>query len=664
MAAARALFAGLAGMASELRNHDQELFWYQRRLGLAAVFVVLGFLLLLGRFVYLQVYQHKHFATLAEANRIDTQPAIPNRGIVTDRNGVVLASNYSAYTLELNPRKIANVEATIEEIAKIVDITPRDRRRFKRLFEEFRTTDSLPLKSRLTDEEVARVAANRFRLPGVEIKARLFRQYPMGEVASHVIGYIGRINQEEKTRIDAGPDAANYKGSDYIGKRGIEVAYERELHGIAGSTEVEVDASRRVIREISKKPSIAGNNLQLSLDIRLQKIAEDAFGTKRGALVAIEPSTGDVLAFVSKPGYDPNLFVDGIDPQSWDALRDSPDKPMLNRPLQGGYPPGSTYKPFMALMAQELGVRTANQTISDPGYFSLGRKTWRDDKPGGHGLVDLVKSIIVSCDTYYYQLAAELDVDEWSKFMRQFGFGQKTGIDIDGELPGILPTREWKAKRFPKDPKFYVGDQVSLGIGQGFNTFTPMQMAYATSVLANRGVAFKPHLVKRIVDAKTGEARLTHPSAAYSIDLKPEHVDAVFRGLAGVVTEGTGRTAFLNAKYISGGKTGTAQVFNLHGGEYKASQVAERLRDHAWYIAMAPLDQPKIALVAFVENGGFGAEAAAPIARKVMDAYFDPALLANALKSTRSADAEAAATAANNKSAAEASAAADMKRAR
>ena len=619
-------------MAAELRNHDQELFWFQRRLSLAAIVVVACFAAVLGRFVYLQVFQYKHFVTLAEANRIDIQPEAPNRGIITDRNGVVLASNYSAYTLEINPQKVADLDAAIDEIGKIVEISARDRRRFKRLFDEFRTNDSLPLKSRLTDEEVARVAANRYRLPGVEIKARLFRQYPYGEVASHVVGYIGRISQGEKERIEQQALAANYKGSDYIGKRGIELSYERDLHGSAGSTEVEVDANRRVIRVLSRKPSVIGNNLQLSLDIRLQKIAEDAFGTKRGALVAIEPATGDVLAFVSKPGYDPNLFVDGIDPQSWDALRDSPDKPMLNRPLQGGYPPGSTYKPFMALMAQELGVRTAGQTISDLGYFKLGKGHWNDDKPGGHGLVNMVKSIVVSCDTYYYQLASELDIDDWYGFMKKFGFGQKTGVDIDGELTGILPSREWKAKRFPKDPKLHVGDQVSLGIGQGYNTFTPMQMAYATAVLANRGVAYKPHLVKRIVDAKTGEARLTQPSPAYTIDLKPTHLDVVFKGLAGVVTDGTGRTAFLNAKYVSGGKTGTAQVYSLRGTEYRASQVAERLRDHAWYIAMAPMDKPAIALVALVENGGFGAEAAAPIVRKVMDAYFNPVLLDAAIK--------------------------------
>lgn len=619
-------------MSAELRNYDQELFWYQRRLTLAAVLVVLCFLTLLGRFVFLQVVQHKHFATLAEANRIDIQPEAPNRGIITDRNGIVLASNYSAYTLELNPQKITDVDAAIDEIAKIVEISARDRRRFKRLLEEFRSNDSLPLKSRLTDEEVARVAANRYRLPGVEIKARLFRQYPFGEVASHVVGYIGRISQGEKERIEAQGLTSNYKGSDYIGKVGIELSYERELHGTAGATEVEVDASRRVVRTLSRKPSVTGNNLQLSLDIRLQKIAEDAFGTKRGALVAIDPTTGDVLAFVSKPGYDPNLFVDGIDPQNWDLLNTSLDKPLLNRPLRGGYPPGSTYKPFMALMAQELGIRTAQQSISDPGFFRLGGGFWRDDKAGGHGAVDLVKSIIVSCDTYYYQVAAETDIDEWATFMRQFGFGQKTGIDIDGELTGILPDRAWKAKYRPKDPKLHVGDQVSLGIGQGFNTFTPLQMAYATAVLANRGVAFKPHLVKSVQDARTNEYRLTQPAPAYTVPLKAAHIDAVLKGMAGVVTEGTGRRAFLSAKYVSGGKTGTAQVFGLRGGDYVASQVAERLRDHAWYIALAPLDKPTIALVAFVENGGFGAEAAAPIAKKVMDAYFDSTLLDAAIK--------------------------------
>jgi penicillin-binding protein 2 len=608
---------------NELRNREQEIFWFQRRLAVAGVFILLCFALLLGRFFYLQVIKHDYYAKLAEANRIDVQPEVPNRGIITDRNGVVLVSNYSAYTLEINPQKVANLDATIDELATLVDITQRDRRRFKRLYDEFRSAESLPIKSRLSDVEMARIAANRYRLPGVEIKARLFRQYPLGELASHVIGYIGRINQNEKERIERQNLAAEYKGSDYIGKSGIELSYEKELRGTAGAIEVEVDASRRVVRQLSRKPSIPGNNLQLSLDIRLQKIAEDAFTDRRGALVAIEPSTGDILAFVSKPGYDPNLFVDGIDTESWEALRDSPDKPMLNRPIQGTYPPGSTYKPFMALMAQEFGVRTREQAIADPGFFRLGSGYWRDDKVGGHGYVNLPKSIAVSCNTYYYQLGAELDVDEWSAFMQRFGFGQKTGVDIEGELTGTLPTREWKAKRFPKDPKIHVGDQVSLGIGQGFNAFTPLQLAYATSILANNGVAFKPHLVKRILDAKSGESRLAQPESAYTIPLKQAHINAVKEGLEGVVLEGTSAAVFRGAKYTSGGKTGTAQAFNLRGQKYVESQVDERSRDHSWYITFAPLDKPQIALAVFVENGGFGARAAAPIARAVLDAYFD-----------------------------------------
>jgi penicillin-binding protein 2 len=623
-------------MPRHLRNHDEELLWFKRRLLVAAFFIVACFSLLIGRFVFLQVIRHDHYTTLSEANRIDIQPEAPNRGIITDRNGIVLASNYSAYTVELNPQKTQNIEATIDEVAKLVEISARDRRRFKRLYEEFRSAESLPLRTRLTDVEVARVAANRYRLPGVEIRARLFRQYPLGEIAAHVVGYIGRINTTEKERIEAQGQGPEYKGSDYIGKSGIELSYERELHGAAGSTEVEVDASRRVVRTLSRTAPTQGNNLELSLDIRLQKIAEEAFGDKRGALVAIEPSTGDVLAYVSRPAYDPNLFVDGIDPQSWDALNTSIDKPLINRPIQGGYPPGSTYKPFMALMAQEMGVRTASQSISDPGFFRLGAGYWRDDKAGGHGIVDLAKSIAVSCDTYYYQLASELDVDEWSTYMKQFGFGQKTGIDISGELPGLIPTREWKAKRFPKDPKLHVGDQVSLGIGQGFNTFTPLQLAYATAILANGGVAFKPHLVKRVQDLKTGAMRLTQPTPAYSIPLKAAHIDAVKRGMAGVVTEGTAAAVFKAARYTSGGKTGTAQVFGLRGGEYVESQVSERLRDHAWYIVFAPLESPKIALAVFVENGGFGAKSAAPIARKVLDAYFDPDILNAALKGVKS----------------------------
>ncbi len=619
-------------MKTELRQPEQEIARLQQRLLVASVLILLAMALIFARFAYLQVYRHQHFATLAEANRIDVQPEPPNRGIITDRNGIVLASNYSAYTLELNPQKIEKIDAAIDEIASLIEISPRERRRFKRLLEEFRTAESLTLKSRLTDEEVAKIVAHRYRLPGVEIKARLFRHYPFGEVASHVLGYIGRISPSEKKKLEEQGLASEYKGSDYIGKVGIELSYEKELRGRAGQVEVEVDASRRVVRTLSRKPSVPGNNLQLSIDIRLQKIAEDAFAGRRGALVAIEPATGEVLAFVSTPGFDPNLFVDGIDPVSWEALNTSPDKPLLNRPLRGTYPPGSTYKPFMALMALEMGLRTPQQTIYDPGFFRLGNTVWRDSKPSGNGQVDLAKSIAVSSDVYYYMLATELDADRWAEFMRGFGFGVKTGIDLDGELPGILPDRAWKAKRFPKDPKLHIGDQVSMGIGQGFNTFTPLQLAYGTAVLANRGVAFRPHLVRQVQDVVTGESRMTEVAPAYRLNLKQAHLDAVVRGMVGVVQTGTAAAGFKGASYSSAGKTGTAQVFGLRGGDYVESKVAERLRDHSWYIAFAPVEQPRIALVTFVENGGFGARAAVPITRQVLDAFFDPAKLDAALR--------------------------------
>ena len=362
--------------APELRNLERELFLFKRRLALAGVLVLLAFAGLLARFAWLQVVQHGHYQTLAETNRIAIVPIAPNRGVITDRNGVVLAQSYSAYTLEVQPSRVKNLEATIDALSGVVEIAPRDRKRFRKLLEESKNFESLPLRTRLSDEEVARFAVNRYRFPGVEIKARLFRQYPYGEIASHVIGYIGRINDRDLERIAEWDEAANYKGSDYIGKVGVELSYERELHGTTGVEEVEVDAAGRAVRTLSRTPPTSGNNLKLSLDIKLQQVAEKAFGDRRGALVAIDPATGDVLAFVSRPGYDPNLFVEGIDPANWQELNDSPDKPLLNRPLRGAYPPGSTIKPFLALGALTSGKRTATQAISDPGYYQLpGRRT-------------------------------------------------------------------------------------------------------------------------------------------------------------------------------------------------------------------------------------------------------------------------------------------------
>jgi penicillin-binding protein 2 len=613
----------------ELRNPEREVFLFRRRLAFAGVIALGCFGAVAARFVYLQVAQHAHYETLAETNRIAIVPIVPNRGVITDRNGVVLAQSYSAYTLELAPSRIRNLEATIDELAQIVEISARDRKRFRKLLEESKNFETLPIRNRLSDEEVARFAVNRYRFPGVEIKARLFRQYPYGEIASHVIGYISRINDKDLERIEDWDETANYKGSDYIGKVGVELSYERELHGTTGVEEVEVDAGGRAVRTLSRTPPVSGNNLRLSLDIGLQLAAEEAFGDRRGALVAIDPASGDVIAFVSRPGYDPNLFVDGIDPQNWQELNESIDKPLLNRPLRGAYPPGSTIKPFLALGALTSGKRTPGQTIFDPGYFQIPGQAhrFRDDKPGGHGSVDMYRSIVVSCDTYYYMLANETDIDDTARFMSTLGFGAKTGIDIEGELPGILPSKDWKRARFAgknfrdEHRKWYLGDSISAGIGQGYNAFTPIQLAHAIATIANNGTSFRPHLVKTIENAKTGEVREVARDPESVLPVKPEHFEVVRRALVGVNKEGTGAGAFRNTPYVSAGKTGTAQVFSLKGEKYSEHKLDERLRDHAWFIAYAPADSPRIAVAVLVENGGFGAQAAAPIARKVFDYY-------------------------------------------
>jgi len=606
----------------ELRNAELELRHFRVRLGIAMALVVVAFGLLFARFVYLQIFMHEHYHTLAEANRISILPIVPNRGIILDRNGIVLATNYSAYTLEITPTKVDNLDATIDELATLVDITARDRRRFKKLLEESKRFDSLPIRTRLTDEEIARFAANRYRFPGVDVRARLFREYPQGELFSHVIGHIGRISQKDFDRLEADDTISNYRGTDYIGKTGLEASYERHLHGTTGVEQVEVDSGGRAVRSLSRTPPVSGSNLVLKLDAKLQEVVYRAFGDRRGALVAIEPGTGGVLAFVSKPGFDPNLFVDGIDPQNWNELNTSPDKPMVNRALAGTYPPGSTFKPFMALAALFWGKRTPSQAISDPGYFNFGGHTFRDDKVGGHGHVDMYKSIVVSCDTYYYQLANDLGIDLIARFMGQLGFGSRTGIDIGGEAEGVLPSPEWKRKRFrrPEQQRWYAGETISIGIGQGYNSYTPLQLAAATATIANEGVMFRPHIVNYVEEVHTRERTLIEPKPARTLDIKPEHLAVVRNAMVGVTREGTGARAFAGARYTHAGKTGTAQVVALKAGEkYVESRVAERYRDHALFIAFAPADKPKIALAVIVENSGFGARAAAPIARQVFD---------------------------------------------
>jgi len=604
----------------ELRNAELELHHFQVRLAVAAGFVLFVFLLLAGRFFYLQVVRHGELYTLAEANRISIVPVVPNRGIIVDRNGVMLAHNYSAYTLEVQPDRIENLESLIDELATVVEITARDRRRFRRLLEESKSIGSLPVRTRLSDEEIARFAAVRYRFPGVEINARLFRQYPQGELFSHVVGHIGRINLREVEQLESEGLTANYRGTDYIGKTGLEQNYERFLHGTTGVEEVEVDSGGRPVRTLSRTPPVSGNNLVLNLDARLQEVAYNAFGDRRGALVAIDPATGGVLAFVSRPGFDPNLFVDGIDSLNWNELNNSPDKPLVNRALNGTYPPGSTFKPYMALAALTYGKRTPQQTINDPGYFMFGGHQFRDSRPGGNGIVDMYKSLVKSSDTYYYMLANDLGIDAIAKFMAQFGFGDRTGIDISGESAGVLPSQEWKMRRF--NQKWFAGETISIGIGQGYNAYTPLQLAQAIAMLANDGVSYRPHIVDYIEDFRSRARTSLESRRLRELKLKREHLAVVKEALIGVNKEGTAARSFAGAAYVSAGKTGTAQVIGVKQGEkYVESRVQEELRDHSLFIAYAPAENPRIALAVVVENAGFGARAAAPLARKVLDYY-------------------------------------------
>ncbi|HEX4762853.1 MAG TPA: penicillin-binding protein 2 [Usitatibacter sp.] len=607
-----------------LRDQQRELVIFRNRLMLAGFAILIAFAMLLARFTWLQVVQREYYHTLAEANRISVVPVVPNRGLILDRSGKVLAANYSAYTLEITPSKVANVEKAIDELARVIDVSPRDRRRFKKLQEESKNFESLPIRTRLTEEEVARFAVNRFRFPGFEIKARLFRSYPQGEVASHAIGYIGRINDADVKRIEDAGLTTNYKGTDHIGKLGIEGAYEKELHGLTGTEQVEIDAGGRAIRSLARTEPISGNNLMVTLDLGLQKIAEDAFQEYKGALVAIDPKTGEVLALVSKPGFDPNLFVDGIDPQNWDALNNSPDKPLNNRALRGQYPPGSTIKPFMALAALEFRKRSPEFTISDPGYFTLAgvNHRYRDWKKEGHGLVNLHKSIVISCDTYYYGLANELGIDAIHTFLTRFGFGAPTGIDIEGELPGLAPSQEWKQRRFKQ--KWYAGDTVSVGIGQGYMLATPLQLAAATATLANNGVPVHPRLLKAVQDSKTQEMRELPPSVEKdAVAVKPENLALVRAAMVAVTKPGgTASQAYAGAAYSVAAKTGTAQVVGMKQNEkYDEKRLKQEHWDHALLIAFAPADDPKIALAILVENGKHGGSTAGPIAREVFDYY-------------------------------------------
>jgi len=606
-----------------LKNLDHELARFQRRLKVGGGVVVLLAMGLLARAFYLQIVQHEHYIQRAESNRISLVPVAPNRGLIVDRQGHILAENYSAYTLEITRAEMASLRQTLNELGKLIDITPGQLRRFRRLLNESHEFETVPLKSKLTDEEVAILAANRYRLPGVEVKARLFRNYQAGPGMAHVVGFIGRINDRDLKSLRKDNRADNYKGSVHIGKTGLEQSYETMLHGRTGFDQMETDASGRAVRMLSRIPPVPGKDLRLHLDLGLQAVAEHAFGDYLGGLVALDPRTGGVLALVSKPGFDPNLFVDGIDPETWKSLNESPDRPMVNRVLRGIYPPGSTIKPLMALAGLELGLRKPGDSIADPGYYSLpnSRHQFRDWKRGGHGTVDLKRSISQSCDVYYYKLAVDMGIDRMHDYLAKFGLGEKTGIDLEGESSGLLPSRDWKQRRWKK--VWYPGETVIAGIGQGYHLTTPLQLATATAMLANGGTRIEPRLVEAVRDPVTHGWQALEASPRVTVKFDPASLAVVREGMMDVMRPGgTAARSAAGAAYTIAGKTGTAQVVGIkQGARYDSARLAREHRDHALFIAYAPADNPTIAIAVMVENGGSGSGTAAPVARAVLDYY-------------------------------------------
>ena len=606
---------------TEVRSSEADASRFRARAVVVGALVFLAFCLLTARLIFLQVVRHEDLAAQAESNRTAVVPIVPNRGLILDRNGIVLATNYSAYTLEITPSRVGDLDETIDDLSTVVEIQHRDRRRFKRLMEESRNFESLPIRTRLTDQEVARFAAQRYRFPGVDIKARLFRNYPLGDVGSHAIGYIGRINQNEKTRIQDSEDEANYRGTEYIGKLGVEQSFESALHGGTGVERMETSAGGRAVRRLSSHAATPGDSVMLSIDIKLQKLIEQLYGTRRGALVAIDPRNGEILALVSKPTFDPNLFVEGIDAENWAVLNESIDKPLFNRALRGTYPPGSTYKPFMALGALQMGKRSPNLVINDPGFYTFGGHTFRSHE-GGLGGVDMLRAIQFSSNTYFYSLAVEMGVDNIHDFMKPLGFGQITGVDLNGELRGTLPSTEWKRNAYKRADmkRWFPGETVSLGIGQGYNNFTMLQLALAEATLANGGTRYRPHIAKAVKNSVTGVVTEIVQPPGENLGYLAKNVDLVRNALVAVNKGGTGTRIFVGAPYSSAGKTGTAQAVSLgQNVKYNAKALEEHQRDHSLFAAFAPAEEPTIALALIVENAGFGATSAGPIARRVFD---------------------------------------------
>jgi penicillin-binding protein 2 len=609
---------------TELNNTALQLHSFRERTWVIG-WVVLAALCLLGfRAFILQVYRHDQLMQQAESNRTSLIPVAPQRGRILDRNGVVLAENQSVFTLEITPSRTPNLQQTLKDIGELIEITPRDESRFMRLMRESRRFESLPLRTRLSGTEMSIVAAQLYRLPGVEIQARRLRQYPLGETASHVIGHVGRISPREREMMAQWPDEKrnNYLGSDQIGKLGVELGYEDFLHGTTGFERVETAASGRAVRSLETIPPTPGDTVRLSVDARLQYLVEKLYGNRRGALVAIDPRNGEILAFVSKPTFNPNLFVEGIDSENWRLLNESINKPLLNRALRGLYPPGSTYKPFMALAGLEKSLRSPATAINDPGFWIFGNHRFRSVGEKNLGMVDLHRSIVVSSNVYYYTLANDMGIEAIHDFMKPLGFGQITGIDMPGEVRGILPSPEWKRSAFKRadQQRWFAGETISVGIGQGYNSFTMLQLANAMATVANGGILHRPHvgLSTRAVGAEAEE--LIYKKAGASLGYKSEHVQAILKAMEAVTTDGTSARVFAGAPYRSGGKTGTAQAVSIGQREkYDASKLEEHQRDHSLYVAFAPVENPTIAVAVIVENSGFGSAHAAPLARRVFD---------------------------------------------
>lgn len=605
-----------------LRDTVQEKQLFQRRAFVAIIAVVAITLGLLGRFYYLQVIAHETYTTLSDRNRVQVQPVSPTRGLIYDRNGVLLAENRPVFSLTILPERVDDMEALLGDVQEIVDVREEDIENFRRrLAERRRPFEAVALRYHLTEDEMARLAVNRHRLPGVETDARLVRYYPYGRLTSHVLGYVGRINKQDMQRLDS----VRYAGTHYTGKTGVERVYEDELHGDVGYQNVETNARGRVMRVLEREDPQPGRDLTLNLDIRLQQIAQEAMGDRRGAVVAINPETGGILAQVSTPGFDTNKFVTGIDHESYAALRDSIDSPLFNRATRGQYPPGSTVKPFLALGGLDSDTVTKSKVVHDPGYYKLpnSSQVFRNWKREGHGDTTLADAIMLSSDTYFYEMAYEMGATLMADYLRRFGFGSVTSLDVRDERAGILPTPEWK--RRVHGESWYPGDSVNMGIGQGYFLSTPMQLAAATSVVASRGERLAPrHL--RTVDGELPAHHLLPDIVRPPIELENESDwEYVIEAMEDVVhgTKGTARGISRGLEYRIAGKTGTSQVFSLDGGEYEEDELQERMKDHGLFIAFAPAEDPEIAVSVLVENGGSGSTSAAPVARQVLDAWIN-----------------------------------------